>query len=612
MEKTFNTLDFDINNLDNYQDPTLKSLLDTYFNSLTLEVQDEHYTQFCYDKVIERINFLEDNKRYNENFNLYINECTSQTETLIRKYDHKRKVQYSLTPKRFISNIITQDPKKLLNPKHQINWIRAYIVRSIRSSIPLDLLKNELKKAISEEIYGSILPTLEEEYLALEYNVAPESNSFLGYLSILHENSFLIDFEKLFGRSASSVRALYQALCLIAENNGSKTILFESFKNLSLKTKTKIGHATIKKLLILMNDKGVITVVFTNKEKNEELKTELALRLKKKEITLDEYNFELKKGIKPEYLESIVLKDNSHLVTLKNKVTTPFFKSELLNIKSLGKRGNELFWLIQSNPNGMTMDQIYSLFPNLKNKTNSLRDKVNQLVFLRFLRKENNRFIADTHDFILKIEKAKELDVSKAEKRKEKPSNYIFEKHKADMMYRMGEHREEVIQMFSDENIKKVILENKKQLKLLGRYKNGLTEKEFLSKINKKTTDYIYIDMLFTLGIIDYNPGTEKHSLNRELFKIHTNNNNREVRIPHQNGFGHFLEKQVSDYERDRRMKEKYQESFLERRKFQEFEKMIKEGVPSRKSAEIVDARDEHLNEPGSFSMVQWLKENVG
>ncbi|GBF44579.1 hypothetical protein LPTSP2_38820 [Leptospira ellinghausenii] len=51
---------------------------------------------------------------------------------------------------------------------------------------------------------------------------------------------------------------------------------------------------------------------------------------------------------------------------------------------------------------------------------------------------------------------------------------------------------------------------------------------------------------------------------------------------------------------------------YWKKKKFLWFEKMVKEGVHSRKSAEIVDAWDEHLNEPGSFSMVQWLKENVG
>ncbi|TGM95032.1 hypothetical protein EHR02_00065 [Leptospira levettii] len=563
METKLNSLN-EIENLDisSIQDSKLNQI---YTDLLDLSEKDDiqkridlnsGYTSEIINQWNSRVELLELNETYNNNFQKFIDDHIEKTEKQIQKYDYRRKVQYTLTPSRF-------DKLKNLSDEKFHEWMQGYIIRGIRANLTFETLKSQLISKITLEKYEEISSIFEETYLKKSNEIDDRKDSNLSELSLNYKNSFHINFEKLFGRSSNSCRAIYQTLTHIADMNGKSLIQFESYKTLAIKSRTKIKHTTVKDNLIRLAEVGLIGLKIKNKEENEALRVELANLVAKKKIKIDEYTKRLKEEIKPEFLEEIITYDNSSFVTLEKKVETKFFKSELLNIKGLGKRGNEIFWIIYDNGR-MTKKELYSYYPTLENKTDSIREKVNLLIELEFVnlikkeikdpktnrKKTITEYEANTHDIILKIEKAKELDNLKA-KNRTKNYNEYFEKVKKERIERFGLMDDRVEKQFSNENISKTIYNYKKLLQTIGKnWKNGLTIEQIKAKF--KTLDINVISQLSSLAILIYDKDLKSYKLNKELYDLHTKKRSSNVRIPHQGDFSFFLEKQTEKYERDR------------------------------------------------------------
>ncbi|PJZ89057.1 hypothetical protein [Leptospira levettii] len=539
-----------------------------YVDEFLSEYRDEATLFHFENKFKKHVNLLIDNERYNENFQLYIDESISITESLINRYDRKF-TKYSLTPYRFIANLKLSLSDENIDSCHFEKWIKAYVVRTKRIGISKSIAENELIKIFGLHDYrGKVKETFEDLYSTL-HDEKYASNIFSS-LSILYENSFKINFEKLFPRAGATNRILYQTLIHMAESIGSRTITYESYKNIALKCRGNVTHKTIKENLNKQANVGLIKIIVKNKVENEELKAKLKDLLKQNEITKDEYYLRLKRGIKREYLESIEIIENCSFVNLQKDIKTIFFKSELMNLKAIGKRGNEIFWIIyNSDKPKLSKKEIYQLFPNLKNKSDSVGRKLKQLVEYKFLRtfkeKSTTYFSANVNDFILNIDRAKILENEIAENNSKPFYDHEFEFHKNEFkdLIKVDKSLEDI---HLEENLLKLVIENKEALILLRKAKRPLDCFEWERLLRKKYpelkdkyNDFIDKADILTIAGIVYLSANNNLILNIKLYNHLTKRKkNRTTRIPHQFLFDHFLEKQVWEYESDRNRREEF------------------------------------------------------
>ncbi len=566
LESIVNLGDIQSINSESIQDSKLKNIYNELLEQSNLDEISISENTVYIDSLMKdynsRVEFLNLNEKYNSNFQIYINDTITLTENLVNQYDRKTN-KHALTPSRFKENLTSTESDKLIGSLHFSKWLRSYIVRSLRVNLSKEIIENELKRIFGNIIFLNKVQNLfEADFLKVSKSLKKSKNTIHSQLSFLFQNSLLIDFEKLFPRAGSTARATYQALVHIAESNGKKTITGESFKTITLKCRTNVTDKTTKNILIKADQVGMIKLEIKNRIENEKAKIELTKQLKEGKLTVDDYTKKLKNELKQEFLESITLLDlkKSKFFTLKKKIETKFFKSELLNVKSLGKRGSELFWLIFDR-GSISKSDIYNSYPELKNKTDSLREKLNVLEKLDFVICEKKIYRVNTQDFLLKIERAKELDIVNAKARAYK-SNTIFNNAKQKLIDNAGELNNPILNSFDDNNVKNLIHRNKKLLQYIGKkWKNGTTKQEIKTKAKMSTVD-ILISQLTTVTILIYENG--RYKLNKELYDYHTKKQ-RKIKIPHLHKFNHFLAKQVNQFEDDRTRYQAFIESLKEK-----------------------------------------------
>lgn len=562
-------------------DNKLSNLLSSYQSDFHPDANNDPFLLHIYYLITVRIKFLINNERYNENFNLYIQDEIKNTEESVNAYEPKKFHQHRLTPLRLVLKL--KDSKVLDNLESLKKWLSILIIRNLRNNLSKETQLHELIKIYGNEIFqekiSSLFDSLYEHYIKKLDSSMVDSNG--AKLSLVVENSSYIDFEKIFGRTASTCRSLYQGLCEMAEQQGKFLILFQSFRSVALKCKTKIDHKPIRSLLEKLHNKGLIYVTFKNKKENdlileylENLKNikkidasnikDIIYFLKNKEaisygreildnlkkenkINTAEYNYILNSKIKHEFLDSILINNNGiieELPKLKTKIVNPFFKSELHRVKALGKRGNEIFWLVFNNKK-MTKKEIYNSFPNIRNKTNSLGDKIDTLVSLGLFNVDERSYTVNTYDFILKIELGKELDQKLAIQRYNKKSQEVLKKN-----IKRFNLTEKEISEYTNVNIINLIKSNQRYTEyLLSSLKDGFNPYSSDIKIFEHIPEYFFNECV-NLNIITFNADNNQYHVNSKLiiFIREAFSKVTKTIIPHQNEEGHFLTEQSNKY----------------------------------------------------------------
>ncbi|TGN03615.1 hypothetical protein EHR07_17430 [Leptospira bandrabouensis] len=368
------------------------------------------------DRYNDRLDLLIHNEDYNFNKNKIINDTKTLTESIFAFIDCTKQNPFRFTPSlfeykftqliesedyKFVKYNLTEDFRKdeklsyiVTDIENQIfRLFKTYIYRGIRANIGVTQMREEFKihyLRANEFLKNSENDAETEEYINDSYDKMfdsvykscqgkidnAKSHSIGADLSIKLNNSFRINFERLFPRCGSTTRALYQTLCRMAESNGDSIIQYTSFKALALKCSTKIGHDTIKSLLHKLHDGKLINYIWKTINGRE-------------------------------FIESIQILDNSEFVTLQKTVDTKFFKSDLASIPSIGKRGNELFWILNDYENGLTKKEIFRMFPGVSTTT-PITKKLNELLKLGFVSLEGKIYKTDFNNFLLKLDDAKQ------------------------------------------------------------------------------------------------------------------------------------------------------------------------------------------------------------
>ncbi len=403
------------------QDSKLFSIYSEYLELSALKIKtycEKQEIEILKQKYNDRLNLLIQNEDYNFNKFQIIKDTKQLTEYIFAYIDCTKQNQFRFSPGLFeyrvkqltesddylkIKYNITENFKedeelfRIVTETEKLIYklFKAYIYRGLRANTgekfmkedfkPLYLKASEFIKDNENDIdtENFIIDTYEKTFNSLYDSCKSKINNNLksteslrAKLSIRLNNSFHINFENLFPRSGTTTRAIYQTLCRIAESNSDSIIQYTSFKRIALKCSTKIGHDTVKAILHKLHDRKLINYIY---------------------IIINGR----------EFIQSIEVLDNFEFVTLENTVDTKFFKSDLASIPKIGKRGNEVFWILNDYEDGLTKREVFRLYPGVSSTT-PIAKKLNDLVELGFVIFNGKIYKTDFNNFLLKLDEAKQ------------------------------------------------------------------------------------------------------------------------------------------------------------------------------------------------------------
>ncbi|PJZ98857.1 hypothetical protein CH369_17995 [Leptospira levettii] len=276
-----------------------------------------------------------------------------------------------------------EDPNYNSSDKSKFEY--AYQSREIALGTPLAILQN---RKFSENARMKDKEWIEQAHNKLEEDFVIDPNTTIGKFNRLILQARQTNFSTYYGKAQHSTKLVYMYLLTLASGRLDFVIRYESTKTISLGS--TVSCRNIYPTLDRMEARGWITVNYK------------------------ELDFKGNKERKAKYIESITIHEIETEIDPKidlNNSHTSFDFEELVFISEIGKNGATIYQSLLKNGE-MTLKEIYAIFPNLKNKTTSIKPRIQKMLDYKFILfdEETKTYRVNPMDIQLNLINAKKLE----------------------------------------------------------------------------------------------------------------------------------------------------------------------------------------------------------
>ncbi|GBF44566.1 hypothetical protein LPTSP2_38690 [Leptospira ellinghausenii] len=376
------------------KDEELKAIVD--WIKLRYPNQDSIYKKQVIN-YYHRLRYLIERDYFDQNGYAYLAYRMIDDYNAMNHYAQKKKGFYAYN---YFSNVFKCLKSSQYDKADRSNFEYAFVLlelaKSTRPEILWEIIQRELSpktKIYDRKYYLQLINKIENTEIKIDSRY-PMADLFQFYL-----DAYKIDYRYYFERSANSSAFIFLALIDRAIKIGRIDSNFWEIKYESLTNIGLMAHVDAK----------------TVKESLEKLASEGFI------ILNENRNFKNRKNNK-DLLESKIFSitiNHQQKYKLKNINTiTPHAFIELQHITGIGKTGSLIYsFLLDKKPR--TLQEIYELFPTIKNPYNNIKPKVNFLYDIGLLEyfEEDKTYISSTSKLFSKLVYAKEIEFKNKIKR---------------------------------------------------------------------------------------------------------------------------------------------------------------------------------------------------
>lgn len=330
------------------------------------------------------------------NFGAYNDYLNAKTET------YKVKFFTNL----YTANLTQEYSKKLDHSSFEYGFIKSLLIRNLSIELIWTIIKYEfLEEArISDRNYFDQL--VEKVRSDITKSDRVTGNKIYHKLTNFSADCQWIDYPYYFKGSASSVAKIFQALV-------ERALKIASVNKLNPRNNFHLKFESLSQISLLTG----ISLQTTARGLKKLEKMDF-IKIRKINIEINNADSE-PEIIELDFLGTIEINRNKKFRFLEPEakpIYTPELLPELSKLKGVGHLGSILFTMLFESEYAMDIKEIYKLFPSIKNRTTTIKPKLNLLVEYGFVEfdQESKTYKSSQFGLATKLKNAKDLEYKKS------------------------------------------------------------------------------------------------------------------------------------------------------------------------------------------------------